>query len=82
MRFTIEPSTQDMLRILKRRAKDELVTNGAAYEELVDDLIAEKLEWGELDQDEDTVGMREKLVQRWPEVEEHVRESAKELPIE
>jgi len=69
----IEPSPENLLLELKKKAKEELVTDEAAFEELVDDLLAEKIEWGELDDNEDNIALREDLVQRWEEVEEYMR---------
>jgi hypothetical protein len=80
MENVIEPSIENLLRELKMRAKDELVTSEDAYEELVDDLIAEKTEWGELNEDDDTQGLREDLIGRWPEVKESVYRSETETP--
>jgi len=76
----IEPSIENLLLELKRRAKQELVTTPDAYEELVDDLLAEKTEWGEINEDDDTQTLREDLIARWPEIEEYVREGETEQP--
>ncbi|HBB36966.1 MAG: hypothetical protein A2374_02100 [Candidatus Moranbacteria bacterium RIFOXYB1_FULL_44_23] len=73
MENVIEPSPENLLLELKKKAKEELVTDEAAFEELVDDLLAEKIEWGELDDNEDNIALREDLVQRWEEVEEYMR---------
>ncbi len=80
MQNVIEPSAENLILELKRRAKRELVTTKDAYEELVDDLIAEKLEWGEIHEDEDTVGLREDLIGRWEDVLEYVEKSETEKP--
>lgn len=80
MENIIEPSTENLLLELKRRAKQELVMTEDAYEELVDELLAEKIEWGELDEDEDVQGLREDLIGRWPDVLEYVEKSGKKRP--
>lgn len=80
MENVIEPSIENLLLELKRRAKAEFITNEGAYEELVDDLIAEKLEWGELQDNEDNIGLREDLVQRWPDVLEYIQRSETKTP--
>lgn len=80
MENVIEPSVENFLLELKRRAKQELVTTGDAFEELVDDLIAEKIEWGELNEDDDTQGLREDLIGRWPDVLKYVRKEETEQP--
>jgi hypothetical protein len=79
MKNIIEPSAENILLELKRRALTELVQSEAAYEELVDDLISEKIEWGELQSDEDTIGIREDLVARWPDIQEYMRRQSKDL---
>jgi hypothetical protein len=79
MKNIIEPSAENLLLELKRRALTELVQSEAAYEELVDDLISEKIEWGELQSDEDTIGIREDLVARWPDIQEYMRRQSKDL---
>lgn len=80
MTNTIEPSAENLLLELKKRSKQELISSQAAFEELVDDLIAEKIEWGELDEEEDNVALREDLVQRWEEVEGYLRRSETAKP--
>ncbi|MFA5871334.1 MAG: hypothetical protein WC858_01300 [Parcubacteria group bacterium] len=76
MEKVIEPSIENLLLQLKRMAVRELVTDEAGYEELVDELIADKLEWGELQDDEDNVALREDLIQRWPQVEEYIKRNS------
>jgi hypothetical protein len=80
MENVIEPSSENLLRELKKRAKGELINTEDAYEELVDDLIAEKIEWGELHEEDDTQGLREDLIGRWPDVKEFVYRSETETP--
>lgn len=77
---TIEPSAENLLLELKKRSKQELITSQAAFEELVDNLIAEKIGWGELDDEEDNIALREDLVQRWEEVEEYLRKNETSRP--
>jgi len=72
MQYTIEPSIENLLLELKKRAMAELVTTEDAYEELVDDLIAEKIEWGEINENDDYNTLREDLIGRWPDVLEYV----------
>jgi hypothetical protein len=76
----IEPSTENLLLELKKRALAELITGQDAYEELIDDLLADKAEWGEFNDDDDNVTLRENLLQRWPEVEEYIRKNETEKP--
>lgn len=72
MEYTIEPSIESLLLELKKRAKQELVISEDAYEELVDDLIAEKIEWGEINENDDYNTLREDLIGRWPDVLEYI----------
>jgi hypothetical protein len=46
MENIIEQSTDDLLLKLKKRARQELVQDEAAYGGLIDELLNEKLEWG------------------------------------
>lgn len=80
MENVVEPSIENLLLELKKRAKNELVTSEDAYEELVDDLIAEKIEWGELNEDDDIQGLREDLIGRWPDVKDYIYKSETETP--
>lgn len=80
MENVTEPSIENLLLELKKRAKQELITSEDAYEELVDDLLAEKLEWGELNEDDDTQGLREDLIGRWQDVKEYIYKSETEKP--
>lgn len=80
MQNIIGPSIESLLLELKRRAQRELVTTRDGYEELVDELIAEKLEWGELNNDEDNIGLREDLMGRWPDVLEYVEKGETKHP--
>lgn len=80
MENVIEPSAENLLHELKKRALAELVTDQAAYEELVDEMLADKTEWGEFNDNDDNVTLREDLVQRWPEVEEYLRSNETERP--
>jgi len=80
MENVIEPSIENLLLELKRRSREELVTNEAAYEELVDELLAEKIEWGEVHENDDNIGMREDLIARWPEVSEYIYSTETEKP--
>lgn len=80
MDYPIEPPIESLLLELKKRARAELVMTGDAYEELVDELIYEKLEWGELSDDENYISLRENLVARWPEVLEYVESQETKHP--
>jgi hypothetical protein len=76
----IEPSAENLLLELKKRSRMELVTSQAEYEELIDDIIAEKIEWGELEDGEDNTALREDLVRRWEDVEEYLRKNERANP--
>ncbi|HLM84199.1 MAG TPA: hypothetical protein VK254_03245 [Candidatus Bathyarchaeia archaeon] len=80
MEYIIEPSIENLLLELKKRARQELVTNEGAYEELVDELIAEKIEWGEINENDDYNIMREDLIGRWPDVLEYVESKETKHP--
>jgi hypothetical protein len=80
MENIIEPSIENLLLELKKRARQELVTDEAAYEELVDDLIAEKIEWGEINEEDDCNTLREDLVGRRHDVLEYVESKGTEKP--
>ena len=76
----IEPSVKELLAELKKRARNNLVDSRSAYEDLVDEVINEKVEAGEIDPDEDTENLKDKLLGRWEEVEEFVRRSETTKP--
>lgn len=80
MEYTIEPSTESLLLELKRRSLAELVTTEDAFEELVDELIAEKIEWGEISEGDDYNTLREDLVGRWTDVLEYIESKETKHP--
>jgi hypothetical protein len=80
MENVIEPSVENLLRELKKRARAELVQTQAAYEELIDDLIAEKIEWGEINEEDDYDTLREDLVGRWQDVLDYVEGKGTKTP--
>lgn len=57
---------------LKERAEAAPVTNKEAWDEMADSYITERLEVGELDVDNDTDDMIEKLKSMWPEYEKNM----------
>lgn len=80
MENVVEPSVENLLLELKKRAKNELVTDTDAFKTLVDDLLDEKIEWGEIERDEDTEMIREDLISRWPEVKEYLERKGEARP--
>ena len=57
---------------IKENAEAAPVTTKAAWDEMVDDYITERLEVGELDVDDDTDAMIESLKAMWPEYEKNL----------
>jgi uncharacterized protein YihD (DUF1040 family) len=68
----------EFLNIDRQALFDELVERGRqqgindqeAYNELCDDLLMERLEVGEADEDSNIIGLREQLKNRWPDYQE------------
>lgn len=56
-------------RSLQARMQEEGVFDKEAYDDLVDEVLEEKRELGELDDDNDLVEYAAKLKARWPEAE-------------
>lgn len=75
-----EPTIQEMLLELKRRAKENLITSYDAYSDLVDAVVNEGLEQGEFDANEDIESLKDKLLQYWSEVLEYVENRGTECP--
>ena len=57
---------------IKERAEAAPVTDKAAWDEMVDDYITERLEVGELNKDDETDDMIENLKSRWSEYEKNL----------
>jgi hypothetical protein len=57
---------------IKERAEAAPVTNKEEWDEIVDDYIMEKLEVGELNNDDETDDMIESLKSRWSEYEKNL----------
>lgn len=57
---------------IKEKGEAEAVTSQEAYDELCDEFINDKIDIGEIDRDDDTEGMIEKLKGRWPEYEKNM----------
>lgn len=60
----------EVFREIVARLEEEGAFSREAYDDLVEEVIEEKLEQGELSDDNDTPLYIERLKARWPEVEE------------
>ncbi len=56
-----------LLNELRGRAREEGVTSREAYEDLVSELLNEKLTYGELHDDNNLMTMKEQLLETWEE---------------
>lgn len=63
----IELNEADLFSEIVERAKAEGVTTRESYEEYVDFVVQEKLQVGEEEVDDDTVGLSTHLKARWPD---------------
>ena len=61
---------EQLFQDLVERGRQQGVTDQEAYHELCDDLVAELLEVGEMDEDADTIGIVSHLKGRWPDFQE------------
>jgi len=67
-----EPTIQELLLVLKHRARENAVFSYDAYADLVDEVVNERLGYGEFDTNEDIESLKDELLQRWPEVERYI----------
>jgi len=56
---------QSIFEEIVERGREQGVTSQEAYNELCDDVVTEKLEVGEMDEDSNTIGLVEQLKGRW-----------------
>lgn len=66
LHFNIESAFKEVLE----RRKNQGAFDKEAYDQLVEDVIDEKLDRGELNDDDNTQEWKEQLQNRWAEVEE------------
>lgn len=67
MQIAIDLET--IFRALIVRMQDEGIFEHEAYDDLVDEILEEKLDAGELTTDDDIASMADDLKMRWPEAE-------------
>ena len=61
---------QGIFEEIVERGRELGVASQEAYNELCDDIVTEKLEVGEMDEDSNTIGLVEQLKNRWSEYRE------------
>ena len=59
----------DVFKSILARMENEGTLTQEAYNEMVEDVIEEKVDLAELDQDDDTEEYKEQLKARWPEAQ-------------
>ncbi len=67
-------SEQELFDEITDRAIDEGVTDAEAFGQLVEAVINEHIDAGELDKDDDTEGMEDRIKDRWGEFEQRLNE--------
>lgn len=63
-------NVEDLYDELCDRAAEAGVTTQEAWNELVEEILDEHLNWGELDVDDDVTGLREALQEKWTKFDE------------
>lgn len=63
-------NAEDLYSELTDRAREAGVTTQEAWNELVEEVLDEHLNWGEIDVDDDVTGLREALQEKWTEFDE------------
>ena len=66
----LSTNKQGIFEEIVERGRELGVENQEAYNDLCDDVVNEKLEVGEMDEDSDTIGLVEQLKGRWSEYTE------------
>ena len=67
-------NVQDLYSELVERASGQGVTTQAEWNELVEALLSEHADWGEVDIDDDITSMREALQARWEDFDRSLQE--------
>ena len=63
----ISYNLEDLYEELVERAREAGVNAEEAWNELVEEVLDEHINWGEVDIDDDITGIREALQERWKE---------------
>jgi choline kinase len=58
---------EDLFEEVSERARETGVTTEEAWNELVEEVIDEHINWGEMDIDDDVTAIREALQSKWEE---------------
>lgn len=74
-------SEEEIWEELKIRHELEPVRSREEYEAVIDEIIAEKVDFGEIHADEDTEGLKENLVRRYNDIV-GTTEAEADVPIE
>ena len=63
-------SVEDLSEEVVERARENGVASKEAWDELVEEILDEHINWGEVDIDDDVTAIREALQERWKAFEE------------
>jgi len=63
-------NVEDLHTELVERAREAGVTTQEAWNEMVEEVLDEHLNWGEIDIDDDVTSIREALQSRWTQFDE------------
>jgi hypothetical protein len=78
LHFSVEEAFQEVLR----RRREQGAYSEEEYDELVDEVLNEKLDHGELSDDDEVMEWKEQLQNRWQEVGQLDSESGTNQPEE
>lgn len=65
-------SEQELFDEIVEQGLEQGVANQEAFEQLVENTLNDRLDVGELDKDEDTEGMEDRIKARWSEYEQRL----------
>lgn len=62
-------NVEDLYEEVAERAREAGVASEEAWNELVEEVLDEHVNWGEVDVDDDITGLREALQEKWKQFE-------------
>ena len=65
-------NVESLYEEVAERAREQGVASEDAWKELVEEILDERINWGEVDIDDDVTSMREALQEKWKQFEESV----------
>lgn len=66
----LQYNLEDLYEEVVERAQEQGIADEEGWKEMVEEILDEHINWGEVDIDDDVAGMREALQEKWKKFEE------------